>query len=306
MSRFETTQLSSPPASASSPITPSPVSAPLPPSRQQALLSLLSDDDASVRETVRAQIIAQGPACLGWIKRHALTNDPVLRRQIAGILDHFERVSADEDFRSFCAASGDEFDIEHAALLLARTEYPLVQIDGYRAWLDDLAGQLFERIDYSAQPDEIIGVINQYLFKELGFVGNEKDYYDPENSYLNRVLDRRTGNPINLSLVYLLLGRRLKLPLAGIGMPGHFVCRFQSTTAEFYVDVFNRGRLLTKGDCVKFLLQSNNGYHQSHLAPVTPRRMLIRICMNLHHIYLQRGDEARAERLQRYLLALSS
>ena len=131
------------------------------------------------------------------------------------------------------------------------------------AWLDDLGGQLFERLDYSAPPDVIIGAINQFLFKELGFVGNEKDYYDPQNSYLNRVLDRRTGNPINLSLVYLLLARRLRLPITGIGMPGHFVCRFQSTTAEFYVDVFNRGRLLTKGDCVKFLLQSNNGYNQS-------------------------------------------
>jgi regulator of sirC expression with transglutaminase-like and TPR domain len=302
MSRFETTQLPSPTDRSA----PNPVSAPLSPARQTALLSLLTDDDTSVRETVRAQIVAQGPACLGWIKRHALSNDPRLRRQIGSILEHFERAAADEDFKSFCTASGDEFEIEHAALLLARTEYPLIRIDGYRAWLDDLAGQIVERIDYSAQPSEIIGVINQYLFKELGFIGNEKDYYDPENSYLNRVLDRRTGNPINLSLVYLLLGQRLKLPLAGIGMPGHFVCRFMTTTAELYVDVFNRGRLLTKGDCVKFLLQSNNGYHQSHLAPVTPRRMLIRICMNLHHIYLQRGDETRAARLQQYLLALSS
>jgi regulator of sirC expression with transglutaminase-like and TPR domain len=274
--------------------------------RQQALLSLLTDDDPAVRETVRQQILAQGPASTGWLRRHALSDDPRLRRQIRGILDHFERTAADEDFHSFCTASGDEFDIEHAALLLARTEYPLIQIDGYRAWLDDLAGELRNRMDFSAAPDVLLGVMNQYLFQELGFVGNEKDYYDPENSYLNRVLDRRTGNPINLSLVYLLLARRLRLPLVGIGMPGHFVCCFRATTCELYVDVFNRGRLLTKGDCVKFLLQSNSGYHQSYLAPVTPRRMLIRICMNLHHIYLQRGDEHRAARLQRYLLALSS
>lgn len=286
------------------PINQSP--APLTAGQQSALLSLLTDDDPSVRETVRGEIIAQGPACLGWLKRHALSNDPALRRQVASILDHFERISADEDFQGFCQASGDEFDIEHAALLLARTEYPLIRVDGYRAWLDDLAGELFNRLDYSAQPDQIIGVINQYLFKELGFVGNEKDYYDPENSYLNRVLDRRTGNPINLSLFYLLLAQRLRLPLTGIGMPGHFVCRFKTTNCELFVDVFNRGRLLTKGDCIKFLLQSNSGYHQSHLAPVTPRRMLIRICMNLHHIYLQRGDEPRAARLQRYLLALSN
>lgn len=305
MSQFDLIPPTAGPATPANTLPP-PSVIPFAPARQAALLNLLTDDDPAVRATVRAQIIAQGPAAIGWVRRHALSDVPELRREVAGILGHFERCAADDDFTSFCAASGDEFDIEQATLLLSRTEYPLIQVDGYRAWLDDLGGQLFDRLDYSAPPDVIIGAINQFLFKDLGFVGNEKDYYDPQNSYLNRVLDRRTGNPINLSLVYLLLARRLRLPITGIGMPGHFVCRFQSTTAEFYVDVFNRGRLLTKGDCVKFLLQSNNGYQQAHLSPVTPRRMLIRICMNLHHIYLQRGDEPRAARLQRYLLALSS
>src|SRR5438876_1144393 len=82
--------------------------------------------------------------------------------------------------------------------------------------------------------EAVLGVINQHLFTELGFHGNEQNYYEPDNSYLNRVLDRRTGNPISLCLIYLLIARRLRLPIAGIGMPGHFLVRYQSSTAEIY------------------------------------------------------------------------
>lgn len=271
-----------------------------------ALLSLLADEDPAVYEAVRARIIGHGAEAVGWLRDHTRSNQPLVRRRALDILRHFKRQETDNAFLAFCVSQGEDLDIEEAAWLLASAEYPDINITGYRAWLDQIAGDLFERIDYGAEPDQIIGVVNKRLFTELGFVGNEKNYYDPENSYLNRVLDRRTGNPINLALVYLLLARRLRLPVAGIGMPGHFVCRFQSTTAEIYIDVFNRGRLLTKSDCVKYLLQSTQGYQESHLAPVTPRRMLIRICLNLHQIYVQAGSSAKAARVQRYLVALSN
>jgi regulator of sirC expression with transglutaminase-like and TPR domain len=164
---------------------------------------------------------------------------------------------------------------------------------------------LRERIDLSGSAKEVLGGINDYLFGEVGFSGNETNYYDPENSYLNRVIDRRTGNPINLSLVYLLLGRRLKLPIAGIGLPGHFVCRYQSTLSELYIDAFNHGRILAKADCVQYLLQGNYTVRDDYLAPVTPRRMLLRICGNLHQIYLHLESSKEATRLQRYLVALA-
>ena len=102
------------------------------------------------------------------------------------------------------------------------------------------------------------------------------------------------------------LGFHIVFAVVGIGMPGHFLCRFQTSTCEIYIDVFNRGKILTKGDCVKYLLQSSHSFQESHLAPVTTRRMLLRICMNLHHIYMQANDTANVARLQRYLVALSN
>jgi regulator of sirC expression with transglutaminase-like and TPR domain len=143
------------------------------------------------------------------------------------------------------------------------------------------------------------------VFVELGFGGNEENYYEPENSYLNRVIDRRTGNPINLCLLYILLARRLRLPVAGIGMPGHFVCRYQSTAFELFIDPFNHGKFLTKAECVQYLVRGNYSIRDDYLSPVTPRRMLLRICGNLHQIYLHQEQTDETTRLQRYLVALA-
>jgi regulator of sirC expression with transglutaminase-like and TPR domain len=119
------------------------------------------------------------------------------------------------------------------------------------------------------------------------------------------VVDHRTGNPISLCLVYLFLARRLKLPIVGIGMPGHFLCRFQSTTEEIFIDAFNKGKLLTKADCVKYLLHTRDGFKESYLAPVTGRRVLLRICSNLHQIYTQLNLGEESSRFQRYIVALA-
>jgi len=147
--------------------------------------------------------------------------------------------------------------------------------------------------------------VNNYVFDELGFSGDQESYYDPQNSYLNRVVDRRRGNPINLSLLYLLLARRLELPVAGIGLPGHFICRYQSTSEEIYIDPFHHGKFLTKADCIQYLVSGSHGLQDEFLAPVSTRRMLMRICSNLHQIYSQMELAEETTRLQRYLVALA-
>jgi regulator of sirC expression with transglutaminase-like and TPR domain len=208
-------------------------------------------------------------------------------------------------FLEFCLKNGEAFDLEQGAWLLAQTQYPDINVVGYRALLDSFAADLRERIESSAEPAKVLATTNRYLFEELGFAGDQNNYYDPENSYLNRVIDRRTGNPINLCLVYLLLARRLKLPIVGIGLPGHFVCRYQSSSVEIYIDAFSSGKLLTKADCVQYLLQGNYSLREDYLTPVTSRRLLLRICSNLHQIYLHLEQTEAATRFQRYMVALA-
>ena len=274
-------------------------------SERFALVSLLADEDPAVYQTVREKLLSYGPPAVEWLRPHIMSDDPAMRRRAQQIVLHFERQAADDEFLGFCRRHGEEFDLEQGTWLFAQTHYPLINVQGYRALLDGYAAELRDRLGSTAEAEDILTIINQYLFSELGFSGNEENYYDPDNSYLNRVLDRRTGNPINLCLVYILLARRLRLPLAGIGLPGHFICRYQSTAAEVYLDPFNRGRFLTKADCVQYLANANFSLRDDYLVPVSPRRLLLRICSNLHQIYQRLEQAVEAMRLQRYLVALA-
>jgi regulator of sirC expression with transglutaminase-like and TPR domain len=277
----------------------------LSPSERLALVSLLADEDPAIYQTVREKLLSYGPPAADWLRPHTSSNDPALRRRARQIILHFDRQAADDHFLGFCLRHGKEFDLEQGAWLLSQTQYPLINVEAYQALLDGYASELRLRLGSTAGPDDILTVINQYLFFELGFAGNEENYYDPENSYLNRVMDRRTGNPINLCLLYILLARRLRLPVAGIGMPGHFLCRYQSTATEVYIDPFNHGRLLTKADCVQYLTSANFSLRDDYLVPVSSRRFLLRICSNLHQIYQRQEQAIEAMRLQRYLVALA-
>jgi len=273
--------------------------------QKAALISLLGDDDPAIYKTVRGKLVSYGAVATEWLGPYLLSEEPLVRRRAQEIVNHFARQNSDNQFLAFCLKQGEEFDIEEAVLLLAQTHYPNINPAAYAALLDNYAHELRERVDLGSAPENILATINGYLFDELGFAGNEQNYYEPENSYLNCVLDRRTGNPISLCLLYLLVARRLRLPMTGIGLPGHFICRFQSTKDEVYVDAFNRGKLLTKADCIKYLLHTKHSLQEGHLGPVSARRTLLRICANLHQIYTQLELEEEIARLQRYIVALA-
>jgi regulator of sirC expression with transglutaminase-like and TPR domain len=275
--------------------------APLSDGQRAALIKLLADEDQAVYHAIRQKILSCGHPASIWLRPYALSEDPLTRRRVQEILDHLARQAADDQFLAFCLNQGEEFDVEQAAWMLALSRYPDVNVAAYSALLDSYAGDLRER---SGPPRATLEALNEHLFEQLGFRGNEADYYDPDNSYLNRVVDRRTGNPISLSLVYLFLARRLQLPVTGIAMPGHFICRFQTSIETLYIDVFNQGRFLSKAECIRYLQQAN-GSQDVLLRPATPRRILLRMCSNLHQIYLQLRLKDETARLQRYVVALA-
>jgi regulator of sirC expression with transglutaminase-like and TPR domain len=274
-------------------------------SQRKALINLLGDDDPAIYRTVREKIMSFGGEAGEWLRPHRLSSDPLLRRRAREIVQHFDRQEADTWFLAFCLKHGEEFDLEEGVWLLALTQYPDINVEAYRALLDNFAAELKEHIDFTETSKGILTTINNYLFDELGFTGDEENYYDQQNSYLNRVIDRRKGNPINLSLVYLLLARRLQLPMTGIGLPGHFICRYQSSASEIYVDAFHHGKFLSKADCIQYLMSGNHSLQDEFLAPVSTRRILMRICSNLHQIYSQLELSEETTRLQRYLVALA-
>ena len=277
----------------------------LPEKQRAALISLLADDDPAVYQTVRGKLLSYGKEVCGWLRPYLLHADPLIRRRALEIVRHFSRDDNDAQFIAFCLNSGEEFDLEHAVGLLARTQYPDVNLEAYSALYDLWAEELRTRIDLSGDGELALLTINKYLFDELRFEGDEQYSENPENCYVTRVVDRRSGNPISLCAIYLFVARRLKLPVTGIGLPYHFVCRYQSSIKEIYVDAFRRGHFWTKADCIKHLVNTNHGLHEGHLAPVSSRRILLRMCANLHQTYSQLEMTEDATRVQRYLVALA-
>jgi regulator of sirC expression with transglutaminase-like and TPR domain len=192
----------------------------------------------------------------------------------------------------------DEYiDLAKAALYIAQEEYPSLDPDEYLNALDVMALELQERLAPERYTLRIIQTINQYLYDDLGFSGNEQDYYDPRNSYLNEVIERRVGIPITLALVYMEVAKRIDFPMVGVGMPGHFLIRADVPDLEIFIDAFHRGEVMFPQDCQELLSQI---YQQSmtlqpeFLAAVNKRQFLARMLMNLKQIYINQQELEKA------------
>ena len=193
----------------------------------------------------------------------------------------------------------DAIPLDEAALRFAAVEYAGLDVHEYLGRLDRMAAELRGRVSPEESPGRVIAVINAYLFGEQGFGGNELQYYDPRNSYLNEVLDRRLGIPISLSVLYLELARRVGFRLEGVGMPGHFLLRYPDPLEPLLVDAFNKGAIVGEEECrvrLRGLYGDALPLTSEMLRPVGKRAILFRMLNNLKGIYAQRGDVARAIR----------
>lgn len=189
-----------------------------------------------------------------------------------------------------------QIDLAKAALYIALEEYPEIEIDAYMNALDTMADDVSVLLPAEPYPLRIIQVLNQYLFSDLAFSGNTEHYYDPDNSYLNQVIEQRTGIPITLSLLYLEVSRRVEFPMVGIGMPGHFLIRPAQEDIEIYVDPFNQGEVLFTQDCEDRINQLFNGtvdFRPEFLEPVSSKQFLARMLNNLKTIYLHKGEMSK-------------
>lgn len=199
-------------------------------------------------------------------------------------------------------------DLARAALAVAREEYPELDEGLYLRLLDGLADGVQAQLPAGASPERRVGRLNQYLFYELGFCGNRADYYDPRNSYLNEVLERRTGIPLTLCIVYMEVGRRCGLRVEGVGFPGHFLCKVLLDDGELVVDPFHRGQILGLEELKKRLAAAvgeDVKFDARVLRAARPREILVRMLQNLRSVYSERNDAPRALSAVDRLLLLS-
>ena len=189
-----------------------------------------------------------------------------------------------------------EINLADAALLIAAEEYPRLDIELYLERLDHFADLARQRVADSRDPFDVITAMKGTLFEELGFRGNRENYYDPRNSYLNEVIDRRTGIPIALTVVYIEVSKRIGFQVKGVGLPFHFIAKHEMEGGDLFIDPFNAGRLLDSAGCDALITEMSDGKLElriEHLKAVTNKQILTRMLSNLLGVYSS-SDRRRA------------
>jgi len=198
-----------------------------------------------------------------------------------------------EAFARIAARQDAEIDLAEAALWIAAEEYPQLVVADAMARLDALGAAAATRVARDPRLAPRVEALNHFLFAEQGFRGNRDDYYDPRNSYLNEVLERRLGIPISLSLVYLAVAERAGIEAAGISFPGHFLLKCSGGEGELVVDAF-AGTTLEAAECQRRLTAAAGRPISLdpaiHLRAASRREILVRMLTNLKQIFVGRGD----------------
>ncbi len=223
-------------------------------------------------------------------------------------------MSALGPFAELVAREDGKIELARACLLIAEDAYPGLEVEAYLREIERLALRLRSRLGSEAGAEQKVVALNQFLYDDLGYTGNADDYYDPRNSYLNEVIDRRTGIPITLSVLYMEIGRRIGLPLEGVSFPGHFLVRLPLRGGTLVLDPFAGGVPLSEDELRERLKRvipegATGGLPLSELPleqflePATHRQILARVLRNLKGIYRESDKPERMlEVLNRALL----
>jgi regulator of sirC expression with transglutaminase-like and TPR domain len=278
----------------------------LPESELRALISLLDDEDDFTRQAAEAKVCELGVRAEPLLREAATLGTESLREAASGLLRSIAFPEFLDVLNEFAARANHQIDLEEGAFLLARMEYPTLDETPYRRRLDRWGKRVAARLSGDESPTVQVTELNEVLFEEVGFKACHDEYYDPDNSFLNRVIDRRQGIPLTMSVAYMLVARRAGIPLLGVGMPGHFLVKHANSRRDLFIDPFNGGQLLTYHDCRQFLMKSGYGFWKGYLSPVSSRAILVRMMRNLQLVYSERHERDRVERVSRALKILAA
>lgn len=273
--------------------------------RKEALVHLLADEDSGIRHKVWRYLEKMGDDAICGVEAAARdSDDPEVRKQAGRFVQEHKRREVFKEWLQFCR--GHQADLETGSMLVARSEYPDLDSSVCTDALDGFARKLEGR--FSSDQKGGIEALVKLLASEIGFRGNGEEYYDADNSYLNRVIESRLGIPISLSVVYLLVARRCGIALDGVAMPRHFLLKFKSPASggagEMFLDPFNEGRLLGVKECVAILESSGDSFREEYLEVADDRAILSRMLGNLLNVYHSCGDRRRMNRVAAMLKLL--
>ncbi len=268
----------------------------------RALVVLLGDEDRRTHHIAREHLLAVGRRAFGFLAEGAQGPDPLVRGRARLLLEEMRLSDLQERWSAYVARQDAAMDLEDGVLLIAAIGDPDLDPAAVSRSLDELAETLRQRLPSGSSVQDEVDALCKYLGGELGYrSGSQSEHTDPDAVYLNRVLERRIGIQIALSTVYILVGRRLGLPIHGVGLPGHFIAQIVHSGGTTYIDPAGGGRTWSRQDCFNYLRSIGIGPVEAYLRPSSTRRTVARMLVNLVNAYTQLGDEPKARQLQRFL-----
>lgn len=262
----------------------------------------MDDRDEFVRSRVRDRLIQWGEDALPFLE--IIANDEASTRRLIAreIIQAILPRRLENKFRRLAASAREgDIDLESGVLLLMEFGYPQADPQEVRSTLDRLAEDCSHRVSPKDSPPAAAEALSRFLFHEKGFAGNTTNFLDPDNSYFNRVLRRKIGIPITLSALCLFVAKRLELPIVGVGLPGHYIVKYDSLAHPVYFDPYHKGRVLTREDCVRRVTSLGHRFEEHHLSQSTHRETLVRMMNNLIMIYKQDRKTEKSRQLSEFV-----
>jgi regulator of sirC expression with transglutaminase-like and TPR domain len=266
--------------------------------QKSSILSLLADEDTETAALVQAQL--KNPSALPELRQLSEESTGLASERLRQVIVEIELELNEQRFCELCMQMNEGHSMEDAAWLLANVLLPGEDFSAFKAELDTWGKEVKRRLHNHTNVEEQAAVLAHYIGNELGFHGNEENYYEKDNSLIPRVIDTRIGIPISLSIIYIAIASRAELHVHGVGLPGHFIVKLGSV----YMDPFHHGKKLSLADCQKLMASQNLDLLPHHLQACKPKVFLARMLNNLLHVAEQEDDTRLAAKLQNWLRLL--
>lgn len=270
----------------------------------KALISLLDDDDREVVEHVEQQIRQLGGQMIPLLETEWEESfNPALQKRIEEIIHDLQYEQVLERMRHW--KNGGAMDLLEGMWIIATYQYPDLSLDKLRQDIEQLFYDVWIDFQPDMHPDEQVKAMNSAFFSKLKFAPNTKHFHSPANSMINQVLESRRGNPPTLCVLYMLIARRLNLPIYGVNLPNLFVLTYKNTNGvQFYINVFNRGLVFTTKDIDQYIDQLNISRVDTFYQPCTNADIIRRVLRNLMLAFEKNGDTARVREVEQILNAV--
>jgi regulator of sirC expression with transglutaminase-like and TPR domain len=283
----------------------------------QALLQLLDDPNVEVNQTVTTRIIEQGPAILPDLEAAwEGSMDPMHQDRIINLIQEIQTQFNHKQLQKWVRT--EQNDLLKGVFLISRYQYPDLEMKELEISLDRIIKDVWLELNNNLTALEKVRILNHIIYDVHGFTKNTKNFYSPQNSFINQVLETGKGNPISLAVVYSIIAQRLDLPIFGVNLPRNFILAYKdmlvagsgfdevSEDILFYINPYNKGTVLGKREIEYFLKQQKIEPQESHFRPCSNLEILVRILHNLINAYHKSGYREKAELFEGVLKMISS